>query len=191
MQKTENQEGTPDVVDLLRRIRREDPVAFDTLCEVYRPLLVAMVTSAQERYRSYGSEREDLDQEASLALYKAAVTYRLDQDDVTFGLYAKICIRNRMISCGRTLIRHAKASQVSKNLEQVGRESSNSSKGRHLPEKYLARLSSYERNVYRYYAEGCSYREIAGLLNRPEKSVENAIYRIRTKIRRSDGHMPE
>ncbi|MGM9636766.1 MAG: sigma-70 family RNA polymerase sigma factor [Eubacteriales bacterium] len=190
MQKPKNQEGIPDVTDLLCRIRGNDPTAFDTLCEVYRPLLTAMVTSAHERYRSYGSEREDLSQEASLALYKAAVSYRMDQEDVTFGLYAKICVRNRMISCGRMLIRHTKASQASRNMTHSDSERV-PNRGRHLPEEYLEKLSAYEQVIYRYYAEGRSYREIAGLVNRPEKSVENAIYRIRTKIRRSDGHMPE
>lgn len=188
MRKPKNQEETPDVTDLLRRIRREDPTAFMTLCEIYRPLLTSMVTASHERYRSYGSEREDLNQEAILALYKAAATFRLDQGDVTFGLYAKICIRNRMISCGRRLIRHAKASQASRDMGRVEEEHT---KGRHLPQVYLERLSSYERQIYHYYAEGRSYREIAALVKRPEKSVENAIYRIRTKIRRSDGHMPE
>lgn len=191
MRKSENQEKAPEVADLLRRIRTDDSAAFDALCELYRPLLTAMVTSAHERYRSFGSEREDLDQEASLALYKAAISYRLDQEDVTFGLYAKICIRNRMVSCGRKLIRHAKANRASKELEQIGRESAGSSKGRHLPEEYLEKLSPYERTICRYYAEGYSYKAMAEVVNRSEKSVENAIYRIRTKIKRSDGNMPE
>ena len=45
-------------------------------------------------------------------------------------------------------------------------------------------LSSFEGRVWRLYVSGCSFREIAADLGKNEKSVENAIFRIKQKLKR-------
>ena len=182
MRQNKNRISEAELSELIRKIQSGDHFSFDELCGIYDPLLGSMTASAHERYKKFGSEYEDLRQEASLALYKAAINYRIDQSDVTFGLYAKICIRNRLISAGRRLIRQygAKAA-VQKELENrtpVGRSETFRS-----AELDLTVLSGFERRVYDLYAKGDSYAQIARTLGKTEKSVDNAIYRIRRKLR--------
>ena len=44
-------------------------------------------------------------------------------------------------------------------------------------------LSAYERNVLSEYVSGKTVPEISDELNKSQKSVNNALYRIRTKLR--------
>ena len=44
-------------------------------------------------------------------------------------------------------------------------------------------LSPYENEVWGYYVNGYSSKEIASKLNSGEKSIDNAIFRIRRKLK--------
>lgn len=171
------------ISELLNEIRMDRSHAFDRLTESYQPLLVSMVDSACERYRDYRPEREDLYQEALLALYRAAMTYDCDQQAVTFGLYAKVCIRNRLVSYGRRLAKQGRAVKASESARKSEVEIGVKVGSREPSEWVLELLSPYEKEVYRLYVEGKSYALIAERLGHEEKSIENAIYRIRRKIR--------
>ena len=46
----------------------------------------------------------------------------------------------------------------------------------------LGKLSKLEKEILSYYIEGMNYSEIAQIIGRPEKSVDNAIQRIRAKM---------
>ncbi len=172
-----------ELSELIRKVQSGDHFAFDNLCGFYDPLLCSLTASADERYRKYGSEYEDLKQEATLALYKAALSYHTDQSAVTFGLFAKICIRNRLISAGRRLIRQYEAKNASIQQELDARTSAGAGASGMLRTPDLSVLSRYERRVYDLYIKEYSYAQIAENLGKEEKSVDNAIYRIRRKLR--------
>ena len=76
--------------------------AFSKILKMYSPLINSLVA----KYSSMGdldsNDEEDMYQEAVLSLYKAAITYKPEIENVTFGLYARICISRRLIS----LLRH-------------------------------------------------------------------------------------
>lgn len=180
MHREKDQSAGNATSELILAVRSGDSQAFDRLCELYAPLIGSLVSSADEQYRRYGSEAEDLGQEASLALYRAAMSYRLDQSDVTFGLYAKICIRNRLISAGRRLIRYynartATAKSAARPVREVGSHA--------VLTPDLSAFSEYERKIYALYSRGYSYARIAKEVGRSDKSVDNAICRIRRKLR--------
>jgi len=85
--------------DLLLAAKNGDGQAFSELAAKYSPLIGAAV----EKYRRMcGESTDDLHQEALLAFYRAVKTYDTEKKGVTFGLYAKICINNRMISILRS-----------------------------------------------------------------------------------------
>ena len=46
------------------------------------------------------------------------------------------------------------------------------------------KLSGLERQILQLYLEGMSYRDIAERVGRSEKSVDNAVHRIRHKLTR-------
>lgn len=180
-----------DVREILRSMQGGSDDMFGELCEIYKPLVERTVMSTVTRYAEYNVEADDLKQEATLALYNAAMKYNLKQTAVTFGLYAKICMRNRMISVGRKLMKPGgKFKRLSAlcpdYANTVGDRSMHplqTDQGAAIPEEALGLLSRYERRVCELYISGCSYKDMASKLGRSEKSIDNAVYRIRAKIK--------
>jgi RNA polymerase sporulation-specific sigma factor len=54
---------------------------------------------------------------------------------------------------------------------------------KYLKEQIEKKLSQYENEVWSYYVNGYSSREIATKLGSSEKSIDNAIFRIRRKLK--------
>lgn len=157
---------------------------FSELSEAFAPLMRSQVT------KLFGSDHVEYDdrlQDAAMALYDAALSFDMSQDKVTFGLYAKICIKNRLISIkrkekrsGKKSARYDEASQ--KQLRVTSRRASREKLEEN--EEILSQLSSYERSVLLLYLNGHSYREIGLALKKSEKSVDNALYRIKSKLKK-------
>lgn len=182
------------VQQLLLDVRAGDQNAFSQLYERYLPLIGRLIERFSTSF-TCAEDAEDFRQEAALALYQAAMAYRLDQDEVEFGLFAKICMTNRMIDKLRVLDRYVKNEVFAEDGEDV--EHTARSVLAEDPAAYLldveavasinavidGNLSAYERRVFKLYLSGCSAREIARTVAKDEKSVTNAIYRIRRKLK--------
>ncbi len=190
---------TESTEELLDRIRtKNDSAAFEKLCVLYENLLSSMVRrfspslgirdGAVSEVLGFGAE--ELHQDAAMALYRAALTYVPAENgkgaDVSFGLYAKICIRNAMISLVRRYRRLLKQAEAGKGRAQsqadVG-ETENLVLSAETRWQIEAELSPYENKILPLYMEGLPPRRIAQVLDRTEKSVSNGIYRIKAKLR--------
>ncbi len=179
-------QSAPDrLQELLLAARSGDQRAFEVLLEQYTPLVDSMAASHAERAGD-SALREDFRQEACIAFYHAVAHY--EPSAVTFGTYAKECIRNRLISCLRSL---RKQSTVV-SLEEDGEKADESDPASRIVEEenYQAlyrriesALSPYENRVWWLYLSGRSAKEIAQRLGETERSVQNAVYRIRKKLR--------
>ena len=113
------------------------------------------------------------------------MTFDVEQSAVSFGLYAKICIRNRLVSLLRSLKRQARAQKKSVN---EGGGSSLKSREQSLDISEVKDissdlLSSKEREIFLMYAEGKSYKEISEALGIGVKSVDNGLLRAKRKLR--------
>ncbi len=186
---SENKSLSPEMLTALLRLYRDgDENAFDRLVQYYMPLIDSMIGRCYEGLSPY-YERDDVLQFALIALSKAALTYRSEQNKVTFGLYAKICIGNALISKMRSarkrhveifpiegIFNMADPEDISKSI--VERESFGE-----LSELIAVTLSGFENEVFGLYASGYSSSEIAKKLNKTEKSVDNAIFRARKKLK--------
>ncbi len=167
--------------DLIPSAKAGNDAAFAELCRVYAPLIDSMTEKYGRLFADNGESREDLRQEASVAFYRALMTFDEGQSQVSFGLYAKICIRNRMVSLLRRhrSAKHRKSpvetSAASPKADGLDREAL-----RALAERVL---TGYEKTVFFHYADGRSYREIARSLGVSEKSVDNALFRAKRKLR--------
>ena len=51
-------------------------------------------------------------------------------------------------------------------------------------ERIRASLSRMEKRVFEYYLEGMNYRQIAAIMGKSEKSVDNSLQRIKQKAQR-------
>ncbi len=175
--------------DILSEIKDGNDSRFDELCRLYRPLVERSALSAAERYSGYGAEADDFRQECILALYNAAKSYNTEQTGVTFGLYAKICLRNRIISVGRKLTKRTSSlksdSTIPDDDVSHGTDYSASSPEYTVTDEMLGCFSGYEREVWKLYVKGFSYSDMAMKLQKSEKSIDNAVYRVRSKLKKA------
>ena len=175
---------------LLLDVRAGDQNAFARLYEQYLPLIDRLINRFSADF-SCSEDAEDFRQEAALALYQAALAYRLDQQEVQFGLFAKVCMTNRLIDRLRVLDRHARTEVYTEEENGEGAAADHDPACKLLDAEAVAsitavmdaNLSGYERRVLKLYLSGYSAREIARVTAREEKSVTNAIYRIRRKLK--------
>lgn len=181
------------LLELINRAKNGHSSAFAELFGRYRPLIINMSDKYRESASKCGIDTEDLSQEAAIALYSAIRTYN-GNDEVTFGLYAKICIKNRIIS----LLKKNSASDVfygegpQDNVEaDLVSDPEQSFIDRENYQKLLCTidntLSGLERAVFKLYLSDKSYSEISCMLGIKEKSVNNAMCRIRSKLSRLFG----
>ena len=183
-----------DIVrNLILQVRKEDQEAFEELLELYEPLISSFAT----RFSNNGVSSQDVEdfrQELTVAFYNSTISYDLSQTDVSFGLYAKICMNNFFITQLRMLKKRRNAEALSLDREawilgemEAGEDPSNEiirlEEMRELNKKIKAELSEFENKVWKYYVSGCSSREIAEALGKTEKSIDNAVFRIRQKLK--------
>ena len=175
----------------LFKIREGDQVAFRQLLEEYEPLI------SSEVYRCAGAhnvqDREDMRQEACLALYRSAFSYDVEQSAVEFGVFAKICISNALVSHLRVLKRRPGITAVEdiwaqdEEAEDPTRRILEREEAEALNAKLRTLLSPYENRVWALYVAGHSATAIARAMGKDTHSVENAVYRIRQKLRKAFG----
>jgi len=168
--------------DLIPAAKAGDDAAFSELCREYAPLIDSMTTKYGRFLEEAGEGREDLRQEASVAFYRALVTFDTTQSKVSFGLYAKICIRNRMVSLLRRARSRKKKKPRKEEIPSVG--SQNLIDREALLSLADCVLTNFEKTVFFHYVNGKSYRDIALSLGVPVKSVDNALFRAKSKLRR-------
>lgn len=138
-----------------------------------------------------GGDHEDLLQEGLLGLLSAIRRY--DPAAGPFKPFAEVCIRARLRSAVRAAGRE-KHKILNTSVPLTGVEETL----RHDPEALLIeregarervdqlkdQLSPFESQVLHCYLNGLSYHEIAKATDKPPKSVDNAVQRIRKKLTR-------
>ena len=174
---------------LLLLAKEGDGDAFARLAEEYKPMLDAAVAS----YKSdlCDQDIEELHQEALLAFHRAVQSYELLYGNVSFGLYAKICVGKALVSALRQLKKNS--SLVVVPLDEIEpSELTVSDPASSVIEKESAselrafirsNLSKYENSVWWMHYSGMSVDEIAESLGSTKKSVSNALARIKRKLR--------
>ena len=160
--------------------------AFAELLSRYMPLIKSRIA----RFSRSGIDHLEAMQEASIAIHSAAISYDPDRcKGVTFGLFADICIANKL----RTML--TKQARISENEAQLA-DAERISSGVDL-ESFIATrdacervmsiarsvLSNYEFEVFRLTFERYTTRDIAAVLGRSAKSVDNAKHRISKSLR--------
>lgn len=143
------------------------------------------------KYKGCGLDTEDLIQEGTLALFSAVKAF--DYEKSSFSNFAFICINRSIVTQLRA---HNAAHRVPGNLisplDEVELFDENSPENIFIEkESYLSLaeairndLSKLEYNVFYEFLSGCSYVEIADKLHISVKSVDNALKRIRKKLKK-------
>ena len=157
--------------------------------------------------RSYfliGADHEDIVQEGMLGLYKAIRDYRAEKLS-SFRAFAELCVTRQIITAIKTATRQKHIplnSYVSLNKPIYDDESDRTlldviMEARATnPEDLIigqenitsinARinevLSPLEQDVLQLYLDGKSYQEIAEIIGRHVKSIDNALQRVKRKL---------
>jgi RNA polymerase sporulation-specific sigma factor len=187
--------------DLVAEARGGDDLAIEALLHRYRHY-------ARAKARSYflaGADREDIVQEGMIGLYKAIRDFQADRS-TAFRAFAELCITRQIITAIKTATRQKHSplnSYVSLNRSVGGDDDDDRPLGDALvsqtsvdPAELVISaeemesirssmgklLSNLEIDVLQLYMDGKSYQEIAGMLGRHVKSIDNALQRIKRKL---------
>ena len=175
-----------ELAGVIKSAGNGDDEAFTSLCRVYAGLIKKSAISFSGRI---DMPSEDIEQEALLAFSRATRTYDPELKGVSFGLYAKICIKNALISLERKSAtqrrRKAKASSLSNGAKGAGETVS--WMGAALSSERIEKLlTPFENRVLQMFVEGESYEDIAETLGISKKKVDNTLYRLRRKLKRTE-----
>ena len=163
-----------------------------------------LVRKITRPYFLAGGDSDDLIQEGMLGLMKAVREFDCEKE-ASFRTFAEVCIRNRVYSVLRAASRE-KHSPLNHSIsietpffESNSYTAIDGHEAQENPEDLMIRrenrshdllrinqrLSPLERSVLSLYLDGLTFSEIAEVLGKPSKSVENAVQRIRRKAARS------
>lgn len=174
--------------ELVLLVKKGDKDAFDLLSGRYHSTL----KSRAGRYAGIaGVEEDDFLQEGLLALYRAARGYD-PGGQAQFRTYAITCINNSMSAAIKLHMKqqNRKSTFSIDQLDQaqtggipmdqilLDRESSDQ-----LADRIKTGLSDFERQVLGYYLSGLTYQQISQVLGTSAKAVDNALQRVRRKLR--------
>lgn len=137
------------------------------------------------------SIKEDAIQEASFALYSAVKNF--DADKSSFSTFASLCIKRSLFSYLRSFGNQKNIpSELVSSIDEVEIADSNSPEKIFFDKEDLdalknnikLELSPLEFKVLQLYLADDSYQDIANKLDISEKAVNNALVRIRKKLKR-------
>ena len=175
--------------DLIVRAREGSQEALNELKSRYTPLIESQITKHTQPDMT-AQDLVDIREEALVIFCNAVCNF--DQTaGVEFGLYAKICIENGLVSFVRSYFRRKKRTILPLEraegqggapnfLQSIVDEESAADLVRTIRDK----LSDYENRVWWMYVSGMSVAEISDTLGSSDpKSVSNAVYRVRKKLK--------
>ena len=185
--------------ELIQKLREGDERIMDYILEKYKPLVLRKANAMF----LIGGDTDDLIQEGMIGLFKAIRDYRSDRE-ASFFHFAELCINRQLYSAGEASNRkkhvplntyvsfYSQTTEEGKSLaetlltdqmddpEQLVIEQENFTA---FWEQLREQLSALERQVLDAYLEGKNYRQIAEELGKSPKTIDNALSRIKGKIR--------
>lgn len=187
--------------ELITRYMDGDKAVVDFLMDKYKYL----VRIQAGNMFLLGADHEDLLQEGMIGLFKAIRDYDPGRD-ASFQTFAKLCISRQIFTAIEASNRHKHAPLNSytslsetdsvqyreirqRLLEMTAIESPETmmidkENMEQLEELLTAELSTMEKQVFDLYFIGMSTREIAAILGRTEKATDNALQRLKGKLRK-------
>jgi RNA polymerase sporulation-specific sigma factor len=200
-----NYDGATDE-ELIDRLRCGDDGVTDYIMEKYKNL----VRKKAKSMYILGADNEDLIQEGMIGLFKAIRDYDLGRD-ASFYTFADLCISRQIYKAVQasnrekhtplntyislytgmteeendgnpTALVNLLESEVENNPEQLMIDRENVE---HIEAIIEKELSGFEKQVLDLYLTGMSYSQIAKVLSRDEKSTDNALQRLKAKLRKA------
>ena len=181
--------------ELISRFKNGESEILDYLMEKYKN----MVRKKARTMFLIGGENDDLIQEGMIGLFKAVRDYQPDRD-AAFQTFASICVDRQIYNAIQSSNRQkhqplnsyiSLSEQDGENEEHLGDNWGENPESiiidqenvQDLEQEITATLSPMENQVLEYYLAGNGYGKIAQIMGKTPKSIDNALQRIRIKIR--------
>ena len=181
--------------ELIFRFKNGESEILDYLMEKYKN----MVRKKARTMVLIGGENDDLIQEGMIGLFKAVRDYQPDKD-ASFQTFAGICVDRQIYNAIQSSNRQkhqplnsyiSLSEQDGENEEHLGDAWVENPESiiidqenvQSLEQEITTTLSPMENQVLEYYLAGNGYGEIAQIMGKTPKSIDNALQRIRTKIK--------
>lgn len=178
-----------------------DKSATEYIFDKYKNFVKAVV----RMYFLVGADRDDVVQEGMIGLFKAIRDFD-ETKQTSFKSFAEMCVKRQVLTAIKNATRQkhiplnsyislSKSSYDDENSEGTlldtltDKESADPEElfiGKEnieiLGEKIDENLSKLEKEVLNMYLKGVSYQEIAKIMKRPPKSIDNALQRVKKKL---------
>ena len=186
--------------DLARLAQEGDNSALEYLINTYKNI----VRLRARKFFLIGGDYEDLIQEGTIGLFKAIRDYN-PAKNTSFTTFAELCIRRQLYTAIKSANRKKHLllndslsldfpveENDNKNLSDIYADQSimspdeimeSEEKLNEINKIIDTMLSPLEKTVIEMYLDGKNYREIAKIINKEEKSVDNALNRAKNKLR--------
>ena len=184
--------------DIINLAQNKEDSAMEYLLEKYKPL----VRQKTRKLFLIDGDKDDLIQEGMIGLFKAIRDYD-DTKEATFFYFAQLCIKRQLASALEASNRKkhiplnnyvsfssdendngtALEATISQGVESPEQMVLEQEKVIEFKEQIRAKLSKMEKEVLNLYLEGYNYTQIAKIMEKTPKSIDNALQRIRQKIR--------
>ncbi|MBP3206482.1 MAG: RNA polymerase sporulation sigma factor SigH [Lachnospiraceae bacterium] len=192
--------------ELIHRLRDGDSPVMDYLIEKYKYLVRAKAKSMF----ILGGDNDDLIQEGMLGLFKAVRDYDSGRD-ASFLTFAELCVSRQIYTAVQASQRkkhiplntyislsgepkdESGDGEEKRNYEKVLEDKAELSpeevfldkeRVEYLEQQMDKELSPFEKQVLDLHLTGMSYTQIARVLGREEKATDNALQRLKSKIRK-------
>ena len=184
---------------LIGQLRSGDSGVMDYILDKYKPL----VRKKANAVFLIGGETDDLIQEGMIGLFKAVRDYD-EGKEASFFSFAELCITRQLYKAVEASNRkkHAPLNTYISFYSETGEEGHSLAEtlttgGMGDPEQMIIdqenlkqfwdglreHLSPMEQQVLDEYLQGNNYQQIAEHMNKQPKTIDNALQRIKTKVR--------
>ena len=194
--------------ELILRLREGEETIMDYILDKYKNL----VRKYARNMYILGAEEQDLIQEGMIGLFRAIKDYDSGRD-ASFFTFADLCISRKMYNAIEASKRE-KHTPLNNYISLYGSSDEENKEGKFgivdllsagdisNPETLLIdkenveriqqlveqELSSFEKQVFDLYITGMKYVQIAKVLGKDEKSTDNALQRIKSKLKKVIGN---
>lgn len=189
--------------ELISNLREGEEKVTDYLMDKYKVL----VRKKAKTMYILGADTEDLIQEGMIGLFKAVRDYDSGRD-ASFSTFAELCVSRQMYTAieasnrkkhmplntyisiyterekedgSEPILSEVLSSITDRNPEEILIDEDNVNR---LIDAITESLSPFEQQVLNLRLTGMGYVEIARILGKDEKSTDNALIRIKSKVKK-------
>ena len=191
--------------ELLIRLRDGETAITEYIMNKYKNL----VRSKAKSMYILGADSDDLIQEGMIGLFKAVRDYDIGRD-ASFSTFADLCVSRQMYTAVQASRRQKhiplntyislyesagtnREGEEEKLVNMLAARSGQSPEEMVIDRENVAQLertiekelSSFEKQVLDLYMTGMGYQQIAKVLGKYDKSTDNALQRIKTKLKKA------